>query len=592
MADRVRATAVSRGTSSGSLLSQPAAREALLYSVLGWAALWSVLGYMYFSDLRNEQALGRLRSSRVVSLQQTDTDRTILQMRSDVHYLASLRILQAYFANEVDLSALEESYSKFIGRASGYHRVRLLDAGGRELLCVHRETRPQEAYPGAQGADPETQESVQLDLATVMRLSRGRVTFGASGHEPNRAAVRRSVSPEFRLVNDVLDPDGGRLGFLVLEGQGPDLLNRLAALGREFTGETLLLDETGRVLHRAGEQEVRSLAGAALRPFGDGHPAAWQRIEHSAFGQFSNEAGIFTFATVMLDPVGAAARVRDGGNALKIVTFVSKAQTLRGIAPAYKRHLRAGLAGLLAVFLLSSYVAYTRGARMDHDRTLAESERRLRELSARLLVAQSRERSRIARDLHDEVGQTGTAVHLHLQRATDVADPNAKDELIKRADVAVEGLLQWAQDMAGQLRAPLLEDLGLGEAVEHLVEEFEARTGVSATVAVSQGDDSISPAVAEESYRIVQEALTNVTRHARATKVTVRVEIQGESLLLEIEDDGVGFDTAIRPDGGFGIIGMSERVALFRGRLELESAVGEGTTVRVFLPLSGPSEIL
>ncbi|RLB47246.1 MAG: hypothetical protein DRJ42_25830 [Deltaproteobacteria bacterium] len=509
-------------------------------------------------------------------------------MRSDVHYLASLRVLGAFFANDAELSELEEAYSKFIGRASGYHRVRLLDTSGRELLCVHREHGRQDVAPAAQG----TEASEPPDLATVLHLSRGSVAFGTSGLGSTGAADDRPVSPEFRLATAVVDPDGIGLGFLVLEGQGPDLLDRLWALGREFAGQTLLLDETGRVLHRAGDREEIRAAGAAPRPFGDRHPAAWEQIAQSALGQFSNGAGIFTFATVPLDPVRATDGVPEGASALKIVTFVSKAQTLRGIAPAYTRHLRAGLAGLFAVFLLSSYVAYTRGARMDHDRTLAASERRLRELSARLLVAQSRERSRIARDLHDEVGQTGTAVHLHLQRATDVADPRAKDELIKRADVAVEGLLRWAQDMAGQLRAPLLEDLGLGEAVQHLVEEFEAQTGVSATVDVPSDEDSISPAVAEESYRIVQEALTNVTRHARATRVTVRVEIQGESLLLEIEDDGVGFDTSIRPDDGFGIIGMSERVALFRGRLELESAVGEGTTVRVVLPLSGPSEIL
>ncbi|MEA2366064.1 MAG: two-component system, NarL family, sensor histidine kinase UhpB [Thermoleophilaceae bacterium] len=209
--------------------------------------------------------------------------------------------------------------------------------------------------------------------------------------------------------------------------------------------------------------------------------------------------------------------------------------------------------------------------------------------------AQEEERRRLARDLHDEVNQALTAILLRLEAlaqdspATHVEEVN---ELKRLVNQAMEELL----NLARQLRPSALDDHGLMPAVETQLKRFSARTGVEVTLN-SDGDASLLPQDVQTAvYRVIQEALTNVGRHAAATAVAVDIALDEERLELRIRDDGAGFDPASMtraardegPGAGLGLSGMSERARLAGGELDVRSAPGGGTTVTLRIAQLAP----
>ncbi len=214
---------------------------------------------------------------------------------------------------------------------------------------------------------------------------------------------------------------------------------------------------------------------------------------------------------------------------------------------------------------------------------------RRRELALRLSTAQEDERKRVSRDLHDTVGQTHAALSMALRAAAAAvpAGGEAADRLAYAAGLA-ETMGRELHEAAVRLRPTALDDIGLGPAVAELVAQWSARAGVAAEFQTTGLDGDRLPAGVETAlYRVVQEALTNVARHARARAVSVTVGRTGGEARAVVEDDGDGFD----PDAGttrLGLAGMRERVELVGGALEVESAAGAGTTVIARVPLAGP----
>jgi signal transduction histidine kinase len=219
----------------------------------------------------------------------------------------------------------------------------------------------------------------------------------------------------------------------------------------------------------------------------------------------------------------------------------------------------------------------------------AENTRDLQRLSARLVRAQEEERSVIARELHDEIGQALTAVKVQLavaERRLDVkaVEPHPLDETKQVVDHA----LRAVRDLSQLLHPRMLDDLGLPTALEWYLQGFSARTGVGADLNVDGWDGRLVSEIESCLYRIVQEALTNITRHARATHCSVSLNRGPELVALEVHDDGIGFDVeAVEAPGagrGLGLLGIRERVTGFRGAFRIESRPGQGTTVIVELP--------
>ncbi len=206
---------------------------------------------------------------------------------------------------------------------------------------------------------------------------------------------------------------------------------------------------------------------------------------------------------------------------------------------------------------------------------------RLEHLSRRLVEVQEAERMRIARELHDEVGQTLTGLKLMLERSAR-GSPECVGERQRDAQALVSDLLTRVRDLSLQLRPAMLDDLGFLVALTWYVERYGDRTGIKVTFKhVGLEGRRFAIEVETAAYRIVQEALTNVARHAKVGEVTVRAWAGEEMLGVQIEDRGVGFDVAaaLAAHASTGLAGMHERVSLLGGRLTVESTPGNGTHV-------------
>jgi len=214
------------------------------------------------------------------------------------------------------------------------------------------------------------------------------------------------------------------------------------------------------------------------------------------------------------------------------------------------------------------------------------SERVARDSLRRVVAAQELERRRLSRELHDETAQTLTSVLLGLQA---IADAPASDRAIAETERLRELVTQTLQDvrrLAVELRPKALDDFGLMPALRRLGTGFSEQTGIRVEVESMLGDDRLPSEIETALYRIVQESLTNVVKHARAGSVSVLVTRKSGSVIAVIEDDGQGFDTGAGREEGLGLVGMEERVALLNGRLQIESSEGAGTTIVAEVPLS------
>ena len=220
---------------------------------------------------------------------------------------------------------------------------------------------------------------------------------------------------------------------------------------------------------------------------------------------------------------------------------------------------------------------------------LKEAQERLRQLSGRILEGEERERAAIARELHDELGQILTALRMDaawLRKRLLTADPGAAARAATMCDT-IDGTIDEVRRVVMRLRPGVLDDLGLIPALEWVAGDFEKRTGIPCAFRHS-GVPGITGAAATATYRICQETLTNVARHAGAGRVEVSLAARDGELVLTVRDDGRGFDHGAAA-GGQGIAGIRERAALIGGAVELRSRPGAGTTVTFRLPLDGHS---
>jgi two-component system sensor histidine kinase UhpB len=220
---------------------------------------------------------------------------------------------------------------------------------------------------------------------------------------------------------------------------------------------------------------------------------------------------------------------------------------------------------------------------------LARLEQERRESARVALAAEEGERLRIARELHDEVGQALTAIVLQLERAA--RETGSAD--VVEAREGVRTTVEEVREIARRLRPEALDDLGLGSALAALTLDLSRRTGLRVERRVGRGLPALDPEEELVVYRVAQEALTNCRKHARARQVLITVSYMHNLVTLNVQDDGVGFDPArLRPhsreqdDGGFGLTGMRERVEQLRGALMVESNPGEGCTLMAAVPVA------
>lgn len=206
-----------------------------------------------------------------------------------------------------------------------------------------------------------------------------------------------------------------------------------------------------------------------------------------------------------------------------------------------------------------------------------------RDAFQRAVEGQELERRRLARELHDETGQALTSILLGLRSLEETGAEEVGEALGNLRELVVQ-TLQDVRRLAVELRPTALDDFGLAAALERLANTFAEQTGTVVEFESRLGGDRLPPDVETVLYRIVQEALTNVVKHAQADHVSIVLQRKERTVTAVIEDDGRGFAQRDRDDGGLGLVGMRERVELVSGRLEIESAEGAGTTLVVEVP--------
>lgn len=427
--------------------------------------------------------------------------------------------------------------------------------------------------------------------------------------------------PVIHLAYAVRDPRGAvdRVLFVAVDLRWLSQLAEQAGLPPDYA--LLIADRDGRVLARSGATRgatgrqgtlITGLAGVTA-----GRPRSMTHIDVAGdrffvatplrglpalsvvaglpYERVTDEANAVFYRTVLglalltLFTIAAALFAAEV-SVLRVVRALSRTAQLFGSGDLQARATVPRSHGELTE-LTVAFNAMAEALEVRH-REATDAQSRLRALTNRLQAAREDEAGRIARELHDELGQVLTSVKLDLARlrrrtrrlaGADGIESldDAIDQMSQRIDEAVQSVRRISSD----LRPAALDRLGLVAALEWLAREHEARTGLHVALVVRGLDEPVEPLLSVTVFRIVQEALTNVARHAEATHVEVRVDARGSDLVVEVADDGRGID-AKRVDeaSSLGLLGMKERARLVNGTFLVSREASGGTTIVLRVP--------
>lgn len=347
---------------------------------------------------------------------------------------------------------------------------------------------------------------------------------------------------------------GARLVFIALPGSEGDLRIEAAANDEEagrLVGTHLSLEstKTGRVLERRRAERVDSLLDDP-------------EVDHAMARRFASLTGTAVPSTGMFVPLVVR------GRTIGVIAIHDK------VNPAREGDLRFSDDDMrfAETFAARAAVAVDLSQRVERDAL------------RRVVAAQELERKRLARELHDETGQALTSILLGLRTVEEtLSEENRREALASLREIAV-ATLQDVRRLAVELRPKALDDFGLVPAIQRLAEGFQEQTGLRVDFE-ARLEGRLPSEIESSLYRIVQEGLTNIVKHARARHVSILLTRKDSGVAVVIEDDGRGFTTERATDEGLGLIGMRERLALLDGTLAVETLPGAGTTLVAEVPL-------
>jgi len=225
---------------------------------------------------------------------------------------------------------------------------------------------------------------------------------------------------------------------------------------------------------------------------------------------------------------------------------------------------------------------------------LESSRQQLRNLARYVEAAREWERTRIARELHDEMGQSLTALKMDLSWLSNALSPDQiplRDKTESMSELT-DAAIEMVKRISTELRPGILDDLGLAAAIEWQAEEFQKRTGIECQLTISPEDIALDQLLSTALFRIVQEALTNVTRHAQATRVKISLQEEAGRLQLKVRDNGKGITKeALSDPKSLGLVGMRERLLTWNGEVKIRGVEGKGTTITASIPLGQEEEM-
>ncbi len=529
----------------------------------------AVLG-VHLVDRAGDLEVGRQASWGVVQLQAEVFDRELESLSSTIVHLSEGNALLGFLSGATSSAESEKSFRRFCQLQPRILGLSVFDLEGETKLSV--------GSGAASAADRAAFDAARGFLSGQVYIS----PFALEAESPNDRP-----DAVIRFATVIGDERGVRRGVLVMTYLARNLVARLSQAAIYASGSIFLVDERGSYLEAS--KDGKTWGYAPGRTFAQDHPEAWMPLVAVNFRNFTTPEGMYTFRSV--SPQSPTDLPGRNDLRVKVVSFLPK----RTLFADSRRTLRLMLGGSLLVLLLAGVVArrlaFLAIQKEERDQALAASERRLRLLSHKLLDAQETERRNLARELHDDVGQLATAITIDLKRAERVAGVPEKDALVRRALEGTSRLLQSMHRIAGRIRTGVLDDLGLHQALAAYVSEFGERAGLATELELDFEDEEVPQHLAVNAYRIVQEALTNVLKHAQARRVSVRVSVLDDTLVLGIDDDGRGFDPGTAPDERFGLLGMRERVELLDGSFALDSQPGQGTRIEARLPLRSEGDL-
>jgi signal transduction histidine kinase len=289
----------------------------------------------------------------------------------------------------------------------------------------------------------------------------------------------------------------------------------------------------------------------------------------------------------------ALIRLSEDVQTLNRRTYIEQQSRVAAVYAAAQRatwqRLGVAMAASLGIVLLATIYATRLERRLQEQRQRdLQNTHELQRLSAKLITAQEEERRAIARELHDEIGQALTAMKVELAHARrQLAAHGDEAATLNSAQSIADGALQSVRDLSRLLHPSVLDDLGLAAAVDTYIHQFRKRHGIRVDFKAEEMEERLPASVEAAAYRIVQEALTNVVKHADASACRVSLHHNRDRLLIVVEDDGRGFSEFQEPRSearGLGLIGVRERAASLNGTVRLERSADGGARVRVELP--------
>ena len=378
-------------------------------------------------------------------------------------------------------------------------------------------------------------------------------------------------------IRDVLldtSPEAGQMYLTRLSSNWAQLQDNLTRLRHVIPpGETAVLLKL--------ERELEAYRASILPVFG------WtpqQRGERGAYflreEQRPRRQSILAVAEELADLNASLYEQQQRRTAESEVRF--REDLLRSVLFALLAGVAVSAAGILRIRWLE------RRAHQQHHQAEQTGEE-MRNLSVRLRHAQEEERQTISRELHDEVGQKLTAMRMELGALERLrtADHGEFSVTLTQVKELAEQSLRMIRDIATGLRPSVLDDLGLGPALQKQAREFSKRTGTPVAVTIEGGFMGLGDRQRTYVYRIVQEALTNCAKHARAQHISIHLLDRDEQIELIIADDGIGFDRGKAMHTGLGLVGIEERVRELGGAINVQSAPDDGTTIRIVIPQNG-----
>ncbi len=631
---------------SSQMSLQPAIKRFLAIFLSLAAILGGILATFYYTQARNERAIIETEEVQRVGRQTDILASDCRVVISDLMFLSEQNeLLQMLEGDEDNIrQALAEEWLLFSTYKGLYDQIRFLDETGMEVVRVNFNNNDPSIMPD----DQLQSKAGRYYFEDTLALNRREVHVSPFDLNVEHGEIEQPLKPMIRFGTPVFDSYGQTRGIVLLNYLGTNLLSDLETAPSSHS-QFMLLNSDGFWLKglKSEDEWGFMFEDRSHRVFSNDFPEAWQKISATESGQFYNDTGVLTFATIhpLLEgqetSTSASVSFEPGAELTeasdyywKLVSYMPQEALNAGVGTIIDRGLLL-YASLAVVLVVVSWSLASTGARhtlaemelrkhRDHlevlvaartaelttlnkqfqvvgvlrrqdiakrkrvELELTSSRQQLRNLAVHTQSAREEERKSVARQVHDELGQLLTVLKMDLSWLGKRL-PEERILLLEKTKTMsklVDKTIQTVRRVSTELRPGLLDNLGLTAAIEWHAEEFQNWTGITCKVTSGCANAILGQDLSTTIFRVFQEALLNVARHANATEVKVSLRKEDGRLVLEISDNGIGITKEeIADPKSFGLIGIRERILSWEGKVDIRGTPNNGTTVTASIPL-------